>query len=192
MSLTPRNPAPGSRAFNTLALFALCLVQVFALVWQFRWGEVPCPLCLLQRVAFGLAGVGLILNIRFGPSPLHYAVVVASSLAGALVALRQVLLHIAPNDPGFGSPFLGLHFYTWALILFLALIVFALLMQSIDRKWGDNLLRRPLTWAGVFVMGLFLLLTLGNGAVVTLQCGVSDCPANGTQYAWASWLGGGH
>ena len=36
---------------------------------------------------------------------------------GGAIAARQILLHIMPGDPGFGSAFLGMHFYTWALPL---------------------------------------------------------------------------
>ena len=120
-----------------------------AFAWQFAYDELPCPLCLLQRVAFMLAGVGLLLNLRLGPSPMHYAMTIAASLGGMVASGRQVLLHIAPGDAGYGTPFLGLHFYTWAFIAFGALIVFCVLMLSVDRKWGDNMLKRPVSVLGV-------------------------------------------
>ena len=89
-----------------------------------------------------LAGVGLLLNLRLGPSPMHYAMVIAAALGGMLASGRQVLLHIAPGDPGYGTTLLGLHFYTWSFIAFVALIAFCVLMLSADRKWGDSMLKQ--------------------------------------------------
>ncbi len=119
-----RNPARGSRVLNGLALLGVTSALGMAFFWQIAYDELPCPLCLLQRVALLLAGVGFLLNMRLGPSPMHYAMSIAAALGGMLAAGRQVLLHIAPGDPGYGSPFLGLHFYTWAFIAFAAIIVF--------------------------------------------------------------------
>ena len=120
---------------------------IVAFVWQIAYDEPPCPLCLLQRVAFMLAGVGLLLNLRLGPSPMHYAMVIAAALGGMLASGRQVLLHIAPGDPGYGTTLLGLHFYTWSFIAFVALIAFCVLMLSADRKWGDSMLKKQVPLA---------------------------------------------
>ncbi len=79
-------------------------------------GELPCPLCLLQRIDFIALGRGLLLNMRFGPSPLHYGLVIAAALFGAAAAGRQVLLHIVPGSGAYGSPLFGLHLYTWSLV----------------------------------------------------------------------------
>ncbi len=53
--MNPRLPAQ----LYDLFLFAMMLVMAeiltFAMVLQYRGGEIPCPLCLLQRVAmFGV------------------------------------------------------------------------------------------------------------------------------------------
>ncbi|MGE8659644.1 MAG: disulfide bond formation protein B [Achromobacter sp.] len=179
-----RNPARGSRVLNGLALLGVTAILGMAFAWQFAYDELPCPLCQLQRVAFILAGVGLLLNLRLGPSPMHYAMTIAAALGGMVASGRQVLLHIAPGDAGYGMPFLGLHFYTWAFIAFCALIVFCVLMLSADRKWGDNMLKRPLSALGVIVMALFFLLVLANLGSTTLQCGFGPCEDNPTRYLW--------
>ncbi|CAB3655830.1 disulfide bond formation protein B [Achromobacter sp. SIMBA_011] len=184
-----RNPARGSRVLNALALLGVTTILGLAFAWQFAYDEPPCPLCLLQRVAFMLAGVGLLLNLRLGPSPMHYAMTIAASLGGMVAAGRQVLLHIAPGDPGYGTPFLGLHFYTWAFIAFSVLIVFCVLMLSVDRKWGDNMLKRPVSALGVIIMALFFIMVLANLGSTTLQCGFGPCPDNPTGYLW---LGSGN
>ena len=58
---------------NALGLYAVALVLAAAFAAQFILHELPCPLCLLQRILFATLAVGPILNIRFGPRPGHYA-----------------------------------------------------------------------------------------------------------------------
>ena len=37
---------------NALALYAISAILIVAFYWQMAYGELPCPLCQLQRVAF--------------------------------------------------------------------------------------------------------------------------------------------
>ena len=105
-------------ALNALGLYAIALVLAAAFAAQLLLGELPCPLCLLQRIQFALLAIGPILNVRFGPRPSHYAASLLVAAAGAAFAMRQILLHIMPGDPGYGSALLGYHYYTWAFIGF--------------------------------------------------------------------------
>src|SRR5260221_2459098 len=106
---------------------AVVLLVAFGL--QFGLKELPCPLCNLQRVALVLCGFGFLLNLRFGVQPLHYGLSILAALFGVAVAGRQVLLYILPGSGAHGSALLGLHLYTWSLILFAAVIArIALLM----------------------------------------------------------------
>jgi disulfide bond formation protein DsbB len=41
-------------ALNVLGLYAIALVLAAAFAAQFLLGELPCPLCLLQRIQFAL------------------------------------------------------------------------------------------------------------------------------------------
>ena len=75
---------------------------------QIAYDELPCPLCLLQRVAFTALAVGPVLTLRHGPRPAHYGLVIIAALMGAAIAARQILLHIMPGDAGYGSALLGL------------------------------------------------------------------------------------
>ena len=88
---------------NALALYALSLLLTAAFAAQLMLRELPCPLCLLQRILFALLAIGPILNIRFGPRPSHYALSLLAAVVGASVSTRQVLLHILPGDAGYGS-----------------------------------------------------------------------------------------
>ena len=97
---------------NALSLYAVALVLAAAFAAQFCLHELPCPLCLLQRILFATLAIGPIMNIRFGPRPSHYALSLLAAVAGAVASTRQVLLHIMPGDAGYGSALLGYHYYT--------------------------------------------------------------------------------
>src|SRR5262245_25185072 len=92
---------------NLLSLYAIAGVLIAAFAIQFALRELPCPLCMLQRALFCALAVGPILNLRFAPRPSHYALTIIAAMIGASVSVRQMLLHILPGDPGFGSAVLG-------------------------------------------------------------------------------------
>jgi disulfide bond formation protein DsbB len=188
---TPFNSLSGgesrvSRAINTLALAGVCGVLAMAFFWQLIYNDLPCPLCLLQRVGFVLVGIGLLMNVRFGPCALHYGIIVLSAVGGAFAAGRQVLLHIPPGDTGYGLPFLGMHFYTWAFVLFAALIVYAGIMLVIDRRCVDQPHSRPVSSFAYGVMWLFFILVAANVVSTLLECGFGACPDDPTSYLWLS------
>ena len=82
---------------NALGLYAIAGILLAAFVMQIVLQELPCPLCLLQRVAFVALAVGPILNLRYGPRPSHDALSLIAAVMGAGFAMRQVLLHIMPG-----------------------------------------------------------------------------------------------
>ena len=171
------------RDLNALGLLAVTLVLAAALVLQLTLGELPCPLCLLQRVGFVAVGFGLLLNIRFGPAPLHYGLVILGALYGAAAAGRQVLLHIVPGSGAYGSPLWGLHLYSWALILFLVVIAGIALLLLLEGQF-----ERLRPWAAggwqKFVMGFYLVVTVLVGVSAFVECGPGECPDDPTSY----WL----
>lgn len=169
---------------NMLGLVGICGVLLLALVWQVVFDDLPCPLCLLQRLGFVLIGIGILLNIRFGSSPLHYALILISALAGAFAAGRQVLLHIAPDDTGYGPPFLGMHFYTWAFVLFGLFMLWTAIMLVIDRAHADHPMARTHGWPARGVIWLFLVLVAANLISTLLECGFGACPDDPVSYLW--------
>jgi disulfide bond formation protein DsbB len=180
-----------TRTLNALALLGCCAVLIEAFWYQVYLGELPCPLCLLQRAAFAAAGVGFALNLRFGPRPSHYGIAILSAVAGAFVAGRQVALHVVPGTGGFGSTLFGLHFYTLALIAFVALIVGVSVLLL-----GDRVLRaEPRADGGAGRFGtacllLFLGVVLANAVSTAAECGTGLCPDDPTRYeALDGWLG---
>src|SRR5258708_32104497 len=88
---------------NALGLYAVALVLVIAFGAQLLLNELPCPLCLLQRVQFAMLAGGPILNLRFGPRPSHYAVSLFTATPRPAFATRQRLLHSLPGELGQGS-----------------------------------------------------------------------------------------
>ncbi|MEG9525322.1 MAG: disulfide bond formation protein B [Hyphomicrobiales bacterium] len=179
------------RTLNALALLGCCAVLITAFWYQVSLRELPCPLCLLQRAAFAAAGVGFALNLRFGPRPSHYGIAILSAVAGAVVAGRQVALHVVPGTGGFGSTLFGLHFYTLALIAFVALIVGVSVLLL-----GDRVLRaEPRADGGAGRFGaacllLFLGVVLANAVSTAAECGTGLCPDDPTRYeALDDWLG---
>jgi disulfide bond formation protein DsbB len=167
---------------NALALYGIALVLVAAFAGQILLAELPCPLCLLQRVLFSMLAIGPILNIRFGPRPGHYALSLLAAVVGATVSARQILLHIMPRDPGYGSALLGYHYYTWAFIGFAAAIVLIAIVLLFEDRQRDDKMAGPV---GLFAGGavwLVIGLTAANAVSTFLECGYRACPDNPTFY----------
>ncbi|KRR00310.1 disulfide bond formation protein B [Bradyrhizobium valentinum] len=169
---------------NALSLYAVALVLAAAYAAQFIVHELPCPLCLLQRILFAALAVGPILNIRFGPRPSHYAMSLLAAVAGAAASTRQVLLHILPGDAGYGSALLGYHYYTWALIGFIAAIILIAAVMLFDRQFEDDGAVLPAT-GGIFAqiaVWLVIMLTVANVVTTLLECGFGACADNPLVY----------
>lgn len=176
------NPRSLSLALNAVSLYALSAVLIAAFAMQFARGELPCPLCLLQRAFFCALAVGPILNLRFGPRPSHYALSMLAALAGAAVSVRQILLHILPGDPGYGSATFGYHYYTWAFILFVLALVLLALMLLLDRQFEPQEARPRLSPAARIAVLLVIGLTAANIFSTLAICGFSTCPDNPVRY----------
>jgi disulfide bond formation protein DsbB len=168
---------------NALGLYGIAAILAAAFVAQVLLHELPCPLCLLQRVMFAMLAIGPILNIRHGPRPSHYAMSLLAAIAGAAVATRQILLHIMPGDPGYGTALWGFHYYTWAAIGFGVAIVLiaAVLLCDSQFKTAD----KPPPAAGAFAQGaiwLVIALTAANVVSTLIECGFGACADNPVAY----------
>ena len=148
---------------------------------QFAQGEYPCPLCILERMAMILAMLGPVGLVLSGSREPHlepdrfaraWGMLMIGSLIGIMISGRHVLLHIAPGDPGYGSPLFGMHLYTWALVVFLVLLaVAAFNFVVVGRNW-PAFPARP-TFFAKTVVGLFLLVVLANAVAVFFEAGFS-------------------
>jgi disulfide bond formation protein DsbB len=172
-----------SMRLNALGLLAVSAVLIFAFADQLVLNDLPCPLCILQRAGFVVAGVGLALNLRFGPRASHYAIVIIGALAGATIAGRQILIHIVPGTGAYGSALLGLHFYSWAFAVFALIVLGTAVMLLFDRQFasGEPAMHR-LTGLSLVAFAVFALLALGNGVSTVLECAGGLCPDDPTDY----------
>ena len=168
---------------NQLALLAIVGMLSYAFVDQFYLGEIPCPLCLLQRIGFVIIGFALVLNIRCGAHSSHYGWGIIGGLVGMTVSLRQIFLHIAPDDQGYGATFLELHFYSWAFVSFLALLA----GQAILLMLPNRDVRSRSGFANMIVI-LFILLVFANLVSTLLECGLGPCPDDPVAYTGWIWL----
>jgi disulfide bond formation protein DsbB len=171
-----------ARALNALALLGVCAVLGVAFYWQVARGELPCPLCLLQRAALLGAGLGFLLNVRFGSSESHYGVVIVSALVGGAVAVRQILLHIVPGTGSYGSALYGWHFYTWALVAFFLIALFAAALLFIEAQFAEGVSEWRPTAGAQILAWLFVLMVVANAVSTLLECGFGPCPDNPTGY----------
>lgn len=173
---------------NLFGIFGLCFVLCGAYYFQFAIGEFPCPLCLLQRMCMLGVAFGLLLNLKHGFRPAHYGMSVLSALLGAGIATRQILLHIAPKpgDNGYGTPVLGLHLYTWALIFFIASIAaIALLLMApkqFERSIGSPRIPKTVTNIASVAFWTLFLLSATNMFFALLECGFGPCPDDPVSY----------
>ncbi|WP_414170611.1 disulfide bond formation protein B (plasmid) [Streptoverticillium reticulum] len=160
-----------SRFLPPAYIVGLCGVLIGAFSVQLFMAECPCPLCMLQRYFFLLAIVGplwaLCRQRKKGPSRrvtlIGWSVSIPSCIAGLVVSGRQVLLHIAPGDPGYGTPLIGLHLYTWAFLTFFLAMIAAVVGIAFAAGYVDSTaLPRCVTGVVFFivaanVVGIFFL-----------------------------------
>lgn len=171
------------RLINALEVGSILIVLLMAFFFQFILQELPCPLCLLQRIGFISISVGFLLNLRFGLRPSHYAISILSALFTAFVALRQIALHVVPGTGSYGSAILGLHMYTWSFIIAMIIAIFTTISLSIDRQYfkahPHNIKWKYLTHT-LFAIAILLIAT--NMISVFFECGLTQCPDNPTHY----------
>jgi disulfide bond formation protein DsbB len=172
-----------SLRLNALGLVAISAVLLVAFADQLFLNDLPCPLCILQRAGFVVAGFGLALNLRFGPRPSHYGLTIIGALAGAAIAGRQILIHVLPGSGSYGSALFGLHFYTWAFVVFSLIVLGTAVMLLFDRQFaGEEYAGLRLTGLSLVAFALLTLLALGNGVSTMLECAGGLCPDSPTEY----------
>ncbi len=168
---------------NDLFLFAMMLtiaaVLTTAMAFQYYGGEIPCPLCLLQRVAMFGVCYGIILHFRHGYSARNDGISMLFALLLLIVSARQTLLDIYPR-PGhsyIGNAILGLHMPVWSVIIAVAiLLAFAIKLavlgsEHLRDRQPPLALRRLARLLCLYVVAICLI-NLGS---VFLQCGTDAC-----------------
>ncbi len=198
LSLSPE----AARVLNFIGMMAMIGVLLGAYVYQFAYRELPCTLCLLQRVAMVAVALGAAMNVMLGPDPRHYGVCLVSAMFGGAISFRQTLLHINPyfdtktalptmdamTNPPFGEAVFGLHLYVWGIVLFAA-VVLAVGIALLFRGQFEPGARDPEGLRRLAGFGVGLLFAVAALQTVTtfMECGIGDCPNDG---GWTWWLFG--
>ena len=140
---------------------------------QLWFRDLPCPLCILQRAGFIAAGFGIALNLIFVPRPRHYGLAILGALAGGVVSARQILLNIA-HSSSYGNAVFGLHLYTWALLLFVLMVVGSAIMLQFEQQFAAT---------GVLPARLKVLPVLAVAVLAAARAWQCDLDARHLRYA---------
>lgn len=190
-------PPELERVLNGLGMLAMIGILLGAYGYQFAYHELPCTLCLLQRLAMVAVAYGAAMNLMLGPAPRHYGVCLVSAVCGLAVSVRQSLLHINPYfdkatgqptleptaNPPFGETIWGLNLYVWGVIIFGTAILAVGLVELLrdPTKAPYQASREPdwLTRLAALGVGLLFLVAASEAVLVFLECGIGDCPNDG-------------
>jgi disulfide bond formation protein DsbB len=174
-----RLPATLNDLFLWAMMLTIAAVLTTAMVFQFYGGEIPCPLCLLQRVAMFGVCYGMVSHFRYGYSVRHDGVSMLFALVLLIVSARQTLIDIYPR-PGhnyIGSAVFGLHMPVWSVVIAIAILAaFAIKLAVLG---GEDLRGRPPAPALdrlARLLSLYLVaICLVNLGSVVVQCGAGAC-----------------
>jgi len=169
-------------AYLSLVMFVIAGILTMAMTLQYANGELPCPLCLLERVAMLGVCFGIMLNLRRGFSYQNTAFSLLSAIFLLIVSVRQSLLDIYPR-PGheyIGSAIFGIHMPVWSIIIALSLLTAYAIKLAI--LGGDEYLREaeladfPAISKIASVLSLYVIaICVVDLASVMLQCGLGEC-----------------
>jgi disulfide bond formation protein DsbB len=176
-------PAVLDDFFQFAMMLTMAVILTTAMVLQYYGGEIPCPLCLLQRVAMFGVCFGIILHFRHGYSARNDGVGMLFALFLLIVSTRQTLLDIYPR-PGhsyIGNAVLGLHMPVWSVVIAVAmLLAFAIKFAVLGGERPRDPQTSPTLGRIARLLSLYVVaICLINFGSVILQCGVGACHTSG-------------
>jgi disulfide bond formation protein DsbB len=171
-----------------LMMMVIAGIITAAMVLQYARGELPCPLCLLQRIAMFGVCFGIMQNFRRSFSYQNTGFSLLFTILLLVVSVRQTLLDIFPR-PGhayIGSAVFGIHMPVWSIII--ALCLLSAYAAKLAALGGDEYLNEsppsefPLVKTLADVLGLYVIaICTINVISVFLQCGFKECHTFGYQ-----------
>lgn len=172
---------------NFIDVLGILLISLVALIIQLVMHELPCPLCLLQRIGLMAIGFGYLLNIIYGNSIKNYSYSSFCAMITAFIAMRQILLHIIPGTGSYGDAILGLHMYTWVFIICLATIIWNIFIITIypENFHHGKLIKNIKLEKNIIVntvVYLFIITMAVNVVFTFLECGTTACPEDPSTY----------
>ena len=166
-----------------LMLLVLAGILTAAMVIQFADREIPCPLCLLERVAMFGCCIGLIQQLRSDGSQRGAGIGLVFSVLLLVISSRQTLLDLfqRPGHAYVGGAVFGVHMPVWSVFIAVALLLgFAIRLaifggpRAAPDAEGSPLSR--LTYG----LGLYVVVICGiNCLSVLVQCGFGECHKSG-------------
>ena len=172
------------RMILLLMLVILAAILSAAMVLQYAFGEVPCPLCLLQRFAMFGCCFGIALQLRSGTSERGTGISLIFTILLLVLSVRQTLLDLIPR-PGHeyvGSAIFGIHMPVWSVFIAVGLLLgFAIRLALVGGprsapEMGSTLRRIA---QGVVIYVVFICAI--NFLSVVVQCGMGECHTSGYQ-----------
>ena len=168
--------------YLVLVMFVIAGILTSAMTLQYANGELPCPLCLLER--FAMLGVcfGIMMNFRHGFSYQNTGFSLLSAIFLLVFSVRQTLLDIYPR-PGheyIGSAILGIHMPVWSIII--ALVILTAYAIKLAVIGGDEFLSAAsvdefptLRRIAHVLSGYVGVVCIVNLVSVVVQCGLGEC-----------------
>ena len=166
-------------AFLILSVAVLNSIIIAAMVMQYGYSEIPCPLCLLQRYAYFGIIFGMLLSLKYGESARRVGVTLLMSCFLMLISGRQSALDIVsrPGHQWVGSALLNIHMPVWSFIIGFLFILFYCVKLVVLGEAGEKatLTDRQTHWVNKIGRGLFVISLISltvNFVSVVLQCGI--------------------
>jgi disulfide bond formation protein DsbB len=169
-----------------LSVTVVAGILTAAMALQYGDGELPCPLCLLQRLALFGVCFGSLLSFRYGLSFRNIGISMVFSIVLLIISIRQTLLDIYPR-PGHeyvGSAVFGLHLPVWSCLIALALLTsqaiqIVVLGDDPPALYSDYSTYPPFRTMAHIVTVYVIFLCSVNFFSVVLQCGLGECHTSG-------------
>ena len=168
------------RLLLTAMLIALAAVLTAAMVMQYGFGEIPCPLCLLQRYAMFGCCFGIVMQMRSPNSERGAGVGAIFAVVLLVISVRQTLLDLFPR-PGHayvGSAVFGIHMPVWSVFIAVALLAGFAVRLALFGAPRPSVLSAlsPMMSRLTYSLALYVLLICAiNFVSVFVQCGVGEC-----------------
>ncbi|MDG2040116.1 MAG: disulfide bond formation protein B [Ilumatobacter sp.] len=170
-----------ARLFNYFGLLVPLFVVLAAMTIQVVADDLPCSHCNMQRLGYFMLALGPALNLRFGFRPSHYGVSLAGAMFLGAVALDMMVRIANQGLDGWGPRALGLHMYSWSLVIALIAGVALIAMLLWERQFA---LSRSDAYRPTSKIGPALKLALVSVIAIValdlisvlLECGLGICP----------------
>jgi disulfide bond formation protein DsbB len=160
-------------------LLILAAILTAAMIVQYAFSDLPCPLCLLQRVAMLGCCFGLIQQLRAGGSERGTGISLVFALLLLVISVRQTLLDLfpRPDHSYIGRAIFGIHMEVWSVFVAVALLLgfairFALFgAPRAAPETEGSMMGRFARGLAIYVIFICAI----NFLSVVLQCGIGQC-----------------